>query len=146
MKNQYKPVSPSSFIKAIKEAKATLPSKKAPFVSIPQPQSLQFCFLSEDKLSGYAISAHGEIIGVFSLAKGRLSDLVSHALHSVQVRGYLGAHLHCFSPLVPIFGRYGLELNNTYPWDDNLSPADWNKKELGTPSYNRLVKKFLSFQ
>ncbi len=54
-------------------------------------------YLSEDQLSGFAVKANGELVGVFSLVKGRGAQLMRHAT-------YRGAtHLDCFDGFLPTF-------------------------------------------
>lgn len=54
-------------------------------------------YISTDGLSGFAIAAHGELVGVFSLVKGRGAELMRHAI-------YRGAHfLDCFDGYLTSF-------------------------------------------
>jgi hypothetical protein len=59
-------------------------------------------FLSEDLDSGFGVNAEGDLIGLFSLVKGRGSDLIGWAIR-------LGAEtLDCFDGFLPtLYGRHG---------------------------------------
>lgn len=55
------------------------------------------CVLATDGLSGYAVRGDGELLGVFSLVRGRGTKLVQDAVF----RG--ATHLDCFDGYLPAF-------------------------------------------
>jgi len=60
------------------------------------------CYLSADRLSGYAIRADGELVGVFSAVRGRGDDLVRDAIRNGATR------LDCFDGYLPaLYERHG---------------------------------------
>lgn len=70
------------------------------------------CYLSEDGLSGFAVSHTGELVGVFSRVKGRGPLLMKHAI-------YRGAtHLDCFEGYLSAFyAQHGfLEVGSSQNW------------------------------
>ncbi len=67
-------------------------------------------YLSVDCLSGFAVRADGELVGVFSRVKGRGNALVADAL-------FVGAtHLDCFDGyLVELYSRHGFYVHHRAP-------------------------------
>jgi hypothetical protein len=59
-------------------------------------------FLTEDSLSGFGVSADGDLIGLFSLVKGRDDDLIGWSVR-------LGTEtLDCFDGYLPtLYARHG---------------------------------------
>lgn len=71
------------------------------------PEAARY-WLTADAQSGYGVTHDGELIGVFSLVKGRGSDLVWQAI----VTGY-AMRLDCFDGFLPAFYA-GLGFRETY--------------------------------
>ena len=84
-------------------------------------------WLAEDKLSGFAVKANGDIVSVWSLAKGRLADMLKIAVEAG------GNHLDCFAPLEPVYQRFGFKPVAHDAWNDAYAPADWDYAENGRP-------------
>ncbi len=75
-------------------------------------------YLSEDGLSGFAVSHTGELVGVFSRVKGRGPELMKHAI-------YRGAtHLDCFEGYLSAFyARHGfVEVGSERNWGGDHLP------------------------
>lgn len=62
-------------------------------------------YLSDDGASGFIVRADGEIVGLFSTARGRGDTLVSEAI------AYGGTHLDCFEGyLSALYARHGFKV------------------------------------
>lgn len=69
--------------------------------------------LSDDGLSGYAVQPDGELVGVFSLVRGRGDELVTDAIANGAT------HLDCFDGyLVDFYRRHGFGVHRR--------EANWN--------------------
>jgi hypothetical protein len=77
---------------------ATTPAKDMPTLFVEY-------FLAKDRKSGYGVKFDGELIGVFSLVKGRGKDLIKEA---VEIDG--ATKLDCFDGFLPEFYKqFGFE-------------------------------------
>ncbi len=85
-------------------------------------------FVADDYQSGFAVKDDGDIVSVFSLAHGRLADMIELA------RQNGGDHLDCFEPLAPVYGRFGFQVTSKADWADEYAPADWDYAANGRPS------------
>lgn len=82
----------------------------------PKEYSEMKTFLSPDKLSGYAIKPDGELVSVFSAAKGRGNDIVSHAIENGATKlDNFDGHL------TDLYKRHGFE---EYRREPNYTPGE----------------------
>lgn len=72
-------------------------------------------FLSDDGKSGFGVTVSGEIVGLFSVAKGRGDHLVAGAIQAG------GTRLDCFDGYLPtLYGRHGFR---EVKREDNWTPG-----------------------
>lgn len=89
-------------------------------------------YLSEDKLSGFAIKPDGELISVFSSVRGRGNEIAKNAV----LNGAL--HLDCYEHpvtrhLTELYSRYGFKEIKRLKWDDQYAPPGWDFEKNGRP-------------
>ena len=85
--------------------------------------------MSRDKQSGFAIKPDGELISVFSIAKGR-----GMLLGAATVKA--GAkHLDCLDAnhLAQLYSHFGFEETKRMAWDDQYAPPNWNYERFDNP-------------
>ncbi len=93
---------------------------------VSKPEQTTFC-LSIDCLSGFAVRDDGELVGVFSLVKGRGNEIVQSAI-------FMGAtKLDCFEGyLTALYGRHGfVETRRERNWSPTGPDVVW--MQLKTP-------------
>ena len=80
-------------------------------------------FVSDDRKSGFALKADGDIVSVFSGGGGAAMDLVSLAIEQG------GMKLDCFDTVLPeIYSANGFKVATREPWNETYMPAGWNKQ------------------
>lgn len=93
-------------------------------------------FMSADKQSGFAVKADGDLITVFSLAKGRGRQLVTEAVKAGATK------LDCYDGhLATLYGAAGFEVVERLTWDDQYKPADWDSERFDNPDVLYMRKK-----
>ena len=114
---QHLPAAANEFHAALSSAQEARPliSKMITKYS-PKEYSEMKTFLSPDKLSGYAIKPDGELVSVFSAAKGRGNDIVSHAIENGATKlDNFDGHL------TDLYKRHGFE---EYRREPNYTPGE----------------------
>jgi len=87
-------------------------------------------FLSNDGKSGYALKPDGELISVFSLEKGRGSDLVKDA---VVNKGATKLDAFDINNKLPnLYGKY-MDETSRLKFADEYAPKDWDYSKFGRP-------------
>lgn len=110
----YNATSDETFISALRAAQGV--SSAVALNTTPADDLLQEpldAYISSDGLSGFAVCSDGELVGVFSLVKGRGAELMRHAV-------YRGAHyLDCFDGFLPrLYAAHGfLEVARFRNWN-----------------------------
>jgi hypothetical protein len=119
------------YVKSLNKAKA---SRGVQGAYVPVPHTEGYFVISDDRLSGYSLSLHGDLRGVFShiQAKGRLGEMIEDAGYLADFAGFRLVTLDCFEPLDAIFKRHGFVETARVSFDPDRAPHDWSK-ELGTP-------------
>ena len=89
-------------------------------------------YLTEDKLSGFAVKPDGEMISAFSLVRGRGDSIVDCALE----RG--ATHLDCYEHpttchLVKLYSAAGFVETKRLKWDDQYAPEGWDYERNDNP-------------
>ena len=93
-------------------------------------------FMSNDKQSGFAVKADGDLITVFSLAKGRGKQLVLEAVKAGATK------LDCYDGhLAKLYGAAGFEVKERLTWDDQYKPKNWDTTRFDNPDVLYMVKK-----
>lgn len=87
-------------------------------------------FLAPDKKSGYAVKPDGELISVFSLAKGRGAGLVDDAVINNNAQKLDAFDIN--GKLPKLYGKYMDEVERL-KFADEYAPADWNYDAIGRP-------------
>lgn len=109
----YNATSDETFISALRAAQSV--SSAVALNTTPADDLLQKpldAYIAADGLSGFAVCSDGELVGVFSLVKGRGAELMRHAV-------YRGAHyLDCFDGSLPrLYAAHGfLEVARFRNW------------------------------
>jgi hypothetical protein len=126
------------YVKALNNAKASRGTQGA-YVSVPCTEG--YFVTSDDGMSGYSLSLHGDLRGVFShtQAKGRLGGMIEDATHLAKLVGFRLVTLDCFEPLDAIYKRHGFVETGRVSFDPDQAPSDW-PKELGTPDVIFMTK------
>lgn len=79
-------------------------------------------FIAESGKSGFAIKPDGDIVSVFSMEKGSGRSVMEAAIAAG------GKKLDAFDTILPEFyGEHGFVEAARIPWNDEFSPAGWNK-------------------
>lgn len=74
------------------------------------------CYLADDGLSGFAVTADGELAGVASLVRGRGDGIVEAAIKAGAT------HLNCFEGhLTDLYARHGFTVTR---WENNYTNGD----------------------
>lgn len=89
-------------------------------------------YLTEDKLSGFAIKPDGELISVFSSVRGRGMSIAARAVE----RG--ANHLDCYEHpttrhLVKLYSKFGFIETDRLKWDDQYAPNGWDYERNDNP-------------
>lgn len=91
-------------------------------------------FLSEDRLSGFGVTADGSIISIFSLARGRGDTIVAAAIAAG------GTHLDCLGEhLRRLYERCGFQVVEQCEWNQEYAPDNWDYERFGQPHYYAMV-------
>lgn len=132
------------YVKALNKAKASRGVQGA-YVSVPHKDTYGFpegyFVISDDGMSGYSLSLHGNLCGVFShiQAKGRLGEMIEDAGYLADFAGFRLMTLDCFEPLDAIYKRHGFVETGRVSFDPDQASHDW-PKELGTPDVIFMTK------
>jgi hypothetical protein len=126
------------YVGVLNKAKASRGLQGA-YVSVPYTEG--YFVISDDRLSGYSLSLHGDLRGVFShiQAKGRLGEMIEDAAHLAKFVGFRLMTLDCFEPLDAIYKGHGFVETGRVPFDPDQAPTDWSE-ELGTPDVIFMAK------
>lgn len=115
---------------------------KAHCVTIPETQELG-CkyFLHADGMSGFALKGN-DMRYVFNVSdtKGLFGIMVMFAEAFARQKDYQTLTLECFDPLLRCYESHGFVVTQSFDWDDDQKPDNWDYKALGTPNYNFMVK------
>lgn len=89
-------------------------------------------YLTEDKLSGFAVKPDGELISVFSLVRGRGNAIAQMAV----MKG--ATHLDCYDEpisnhLVNLYSKYGFRETKRLKWYDQYAPDGWDYERNDNP-------------
>ena len=89
-------------------------------------------YLTEDKLSGFAIKPDGELISVFSSVRGRGNSLAAYAVSNGAT------HLDCYDEpitnhLVKLYSKHGFQEVERLKWDDQYAPPGWDYEKNDNP-------------
>lgn len=87
-------------------------------------------YLSDTKLSGFAVTPDGELISVFSTSDAHEGgDAVEAAIRvGAKYLDCLGKKLRNF------YKEHGFEVIEEYKWNEEYKPEGWNEEEYGQPS------------
>lgn len=104
------------FLHALADARAasrTIADATSPTDEYPRWDTSYY--LTRDRLSGYGVRDGGELVGLFSLVRGRGSALVTQAIADGATS------LDCFDGFLPEFyARHGfVEVGRDVNWDEN---------------------------
>lgn len=82
------------------------------------------CFLTADDSAGFAITASGDIVSVFSApGTGRADLLITSAI------ALGGRTLDCFDTILPaLYAAFGFVETDRMAWDDAFAPTGWDAK------------------
>ncbi|NQT91441.1 MAG: hypothetical protein HQ559_01675 [Lentisphaerae bacterium] len=113
-------------------ARNKLPGDKlaflTPYTEAEYKQMGARVFLTNDGLSGFAIKKNGELVSVFSNARGRGAALVQDAVDRGATRlDCLGEHLR------ELYKDRGFKVTKTIHWSDDYAPASWDYEKYGRP-------------
>ena len=93
------------YARALSAAWATRPEIAASLTDYRDPRSLPVGarpYIAPDDLSGFVVTADGEIVGLWSATRGRGRDLVADAIAAG------GSHLDCFDGYLPtLYAAHG---------------------------------------
>lgn len=119
---------PTLFYWRLRVAKRKLRSR-GQFVALYTPNQYRDMrlFVADDGLSGFAVKPDGDIVSVWSLAKGRLAEMLDVAR---EAGGY---RLDCFQPLAKVYQRHGFRVTGRVRWDDQYAPEGWDYGQNGRP-------------
>lgn len=89
-------------------------------------------YLTEDKLSGFAIKPDGELISVFSSVRGRGNAIAKMAV----MKGAM--HLDCYEHpttrhLTVLYSDVGFMETKRLKWDDQYAPQGWDYERNDNP-------------
>lgn len=88
-------------------------------------------YLALDGSTGYGIDPDGTLISLFSIegsSNGRL------AIESALKNG--ASKLECFDGKLPkIYGQFGFEVTERYPWNPEFAPKKWDYEKFGEPDF-----------
>jgi hypothetical protein len=134
----YRLVAYSEYVRALDKAKTSRGPQGA-YVSGTDTEG--YFVISDDGMSGYSLSLHGDLRGVFSHAeiRGRLGEMIADATHLAKFVGFRLVTLDCFEPLDAIYKRHGFVETGRVSFDPDQAPHDW-PKELGTPDVIFMTK------
>ena len=79
-------------------------------------------FVMPDGKSGFALKEDGDLVSVFSTARGRISQMLTLAIQQGAQK------LDCFNTVLPdIYAAHGFEVVAKTKWDNEQAPPDWDK-------------------
>ena len=100
----------------------------------------------------YLLKDRGKIIGgfAFSNLENSKKELQGVFKKSNQVKGLLGKimdilkndslELYCFEVLQKLYKKYGFKIVDSYEFDENLAPKNWNIAKLGRQRVLKMVR------
>lgn len=99
-------------------------------------------FVTEDATAGFALTADGDIVSVFSAAKSGNG----RALMTLAVQAG-GRRLDCFDTALPsYYAAHGFKAVARLPWNDEYAPAGWDTKTFEAFNAGRPDVVFMVYQ
>jgi hypothetical protein len=102
------------FLEHAQDSNERIRAATSPAWLVASTPAVEF-YLTDDGLSGFGVASNGELVGVFSLVKGRGEALMNEAI-------YRGAtHLDCFEGFLPgFYASFGfIEVGSAANWEPN---------------------------
>ena len=135
--------SPQELIAGYEKLKAKDPALAA-YITAYTPDEYKAAgarvFMSEDGLSGYAIKADGELVTVFSVARGRGDGLVTSSILNGATK------LDCYEDpashhLTDLYSLGGFQETERMTWDEQYRPPGWDSNRFDNPDVVMMKKK-----
>lgn len=129
---QFRASSPKKLIAGINRLRSELRGMVSTYTEEEYKAKGGKAYVSEDGNSGFYVTKDGELISVFSSARGRGESIMRAAIKAGAT------HLDCYDHpanhhLPELYSRWGFRETERLKWDNQYAPSGWNYEKNNHP-------------